>query len=78
MTSERGGNIRHALVGETVVGLGILALDSVNNRMLLFKSTGGVLGPLASRRDGCPVAAKIGATSSEGARRDEVMADDWL
>jgi hypothetical protein len=54
VTSGRGGAIRHALASEAAVGLGVLAPDGVNNRLLLLKSTGGVLGPLASRRNGVP------------------------
>jgi hypothetical protein len=42
------GAIRHALAGETAVDLGVLALDGVDNRLLLLKSTSGVLGLLAS------------------------------
>jgi hypothetical protein len=49
-----GRAIRNALAGETAVGLGVLALDGVNNRLLLLKSTGGILGTLASRRNGDP------------------------
>jgi hypothetical protein len=54
VTSGRGRAIRHALAGETAVGLDVLALDGVNNRLILLKGTGRVLGPLASRRNGCP------------------------
>jgi hypothetical protein len=54
VTSGRARTIRHALASETMVGLGVLALDGVNQRLLLLKSTGSVLGPLASRRNGNP------------------------
>jgi hypothetical protein len=54
VASGRGGAIRHALAGEMVVGLGVLTLDGVDNRLLLLKSTGVVLGPLASSCNGCP------------------------
>jgi hypothetical protein len=54
VSSGCGRAIRNALAGETAVGLGVLALDGVNNRLLLLKSAGGVLGPLASRRNGGP------------------------
>jgi hypothetical protein len=60
VTSGRRRTIWHALTGETTVGLGVLALDGVNNRLLLLKSTGGVLGPLASRRNGCPSGGEDG------------------
>jgi hypothetical protein len=53
---------RHALVSETAVGLGVLALDGVNNRLLLLKSTGGVLGPLASHRNGGPGGGEDGGS----------------
>jgi hypothetical protein len=53
VASGRVGAIRHALAGETTVGLGVLTLDGVDNRLLLLKSTGGVLGPLASSHNGC-------------------------
>jgi hypothetical protein len=62
VTSGRGRTIRHALVDETAVGLGVLALDGVNNRLLLLKSTGGVLGSLASRRNGCPGGGEDGGS----------------
>jgi hypothetical protein len=62
VTSGRGGAIRHAIASETVVGLDVLALDSVNNRLLLLKSTGGVLGPLASRSNGCPSGGEDGCS----------------
>jgi hypothetical protein len=39
---------------ETTVGLGVLALYGVNNRLLLLKITGGVLGTLARRCNGGP------------------------
>jgi hypothetical protein len=61
VASGRRGAIRHALVGETAVGLGVLALDGVDNRLLLLKSTGGVLGPLASCRNGCPGGGEKGS-----------------
>jgi hypothetical protein len=51
VASGRGGAIRHAIAGETTVGLSILTLDDVDNHLLLLKSTGGVLGPLASSRN---------------------------
>jgi hypothetical protein len=35
-------------------------LNGVDNRLLLLKSTGGVLGPLASRRNGGPGGDKEG------------------
>ena len=54
VTSGRGGTIRHALASETTVGRDVLALDDVNNRLLLLKSTSSVLGPLASRCNGGP------------------------
>jgi hypothetical protein len=54
VASGRGGAIRCALASETAVGLGVLALNGVDNRLLLLKSTGGVLGPLASSRNSCP------------------------
>ena len=60
MASGCGGAIRHAIASETAVGLDVLALDSVNNRLLLLKSTGGVLGPLASRRNGGPGGSEDG------------------
>ena len=53
---------RHALVSETAVGLGVLALDGVNNRLLLLKSTGGVLGPLASSRNSRPGGGENGSS----------------
>jgi hypothetical protein len=55
------GGIRHALTSETVVGLGVLALNGVDNRLLLLKSTGGVLGPLASSRNGRPGGSENGS-----------------
>jgi hypothetical protein len=54
VASGCGGAIRHTLVSETAVGLGVLALNGVDNRLLLLKSTGGVLCPLASSRNGRP------------------------
>jgi hypothetical protein len=62
VTSRRGRTIRHALVGETAVGLGVLTLDGVNNRLLLLKSTGSVLGPLASRRNDGPGGGEDGGS----------------
>jgi hypothetical protein len=53
VASGCGRAIRHALVGETAVGLGVLTLDGVDNRLLLLKSMSGILGPLASNRNGC-------------------------
>jgi hypothetical protein len=40
------------LAGETAVGLGVLALDGIDNSLLMLKCTGGVLGTLASHRNG--------------------------
>jgi hypothetical protein len=62
VTSERGGVIRHALTDETMVGLGVLALDGINNRLLLLKSTSSTLGPLASRHNGCPGGGEDGCS----------------
>jgi hypothetical protein len=62
VTSGRERAIRHALVGKTAVGLSVLALHGVNNRVLLLKSTGGVLGPLASHRNDCPGGDKDGGS----------------
>jgi hypothetical protein len=62
VTSECGGAIRHALDGEMAVGLGVLALDSVNNYLLLLKSTGDVLGLLASHRNGYPGGGENGCS----------------
>jgi hypothetical protein len=83
VTSRRGRTIRHALTGETAVGLGVLTLDGVNNRLLLLKSTGGVVGPLASRRNGGPSGSVIrrgaqgggdgGGLAVDGHRRRAVM-----
>ena len=56
------GAIRHALASETTVGLGVLALDGVNNRLLLLKSTGGVLGPLASHHNDDPGGGEDGCS----------------
>jgi hypothetical protein len=53
VASGRGGAIRDSLASETTVGLGVLAHDGVEHRLLLLKCTGGVLGPLASSRNGC-------------------------
>jgi hypothetical protein len=36
-------------------------LNGVDNRLLLLKSTGGVLGPLASNRNGRPSGSKNGS-----------------
>jgi hypothetical protein len=58
----RGRTIRHALAGETAAGLSVVALNGVNNRLLLLKSTSGVLGPLASRRNGCPGGGEDGGS----------------
>jgi hypothetical protein len=52
VTSGHGRTIRHALASEATVGLGVLALDGVDNRLFLLKGTGGVVGPLASCRNG--------------------------
>jgi hypothetical protein len=60
VASGCGGAIRHALASETAVGLGVLALNGVDNRLLLLKSTGGVLGPLASSRNVRPGGSKNG------------------
>jgi hypothetical protein len=62
VASGCGGAIRHALASETVVGLGVLALNGVDNRLLLLESTGGVLGPLASRRNGRPGGGENGSS----------------
>jgi hypothetical protein len=78
VTSERGGAIQHALASETTVGLGVLALDGINNRLLLLKSTGDILGPLASRHngglgggeDGCSVIRRGTQCRGEGGRLD--------
>jgi hypothetical protein len=43
-----------------MVGLSVLALDGVDNRLLLLNSTGGVLSPLASRRNGSPSGSEDG------------------
>jgi hypothetical protein len=51
VSGGRGRAIRNALAGETMVGLVVLALYGIDNRLLLLKSTGGVLGPLACRRN---------------------------
>jgi hypothetical protein len=52
VTSGHGRTIRDALASEAMVGLGVLALDGVDNRLFLLKGTSGILGPLASRRNG--------------------------
>jgi hypothetical protein len=62
VASRRGGAIRHSLAGETAVGLGVLALDGAGNRLLLLKSTCGILGPLASYRNGRPGGNKKGSS----------------
>jgi hypothetical protein len=54
VSSGRGRAIRNALANETAVGLDILALNGVDNRLLMLKCTSGVLGTLASRRNGGP------------------------
>jgi hypothetical protein len=54
VSSGRGRAIQHDLAGETTIGLGVLALDGVDNCLLLLKGTRGVLGPLASHCNGCP------------------------
>jgi hypothetical protein len=51
-SSGRGRAIRNALAGETAIGLDVLALDGVDNRLLMLKCTSGVLGTLASCRNG--------------------------
>jgi hypothetical protein len=60
--SGRGRAVRHALAAEMTVGLGVLALDGVNNRLLLIKGTSGVLGPLASHSNGCPGGSEDGCS----------------
>jgi hypothetical protein len=62
VASGCGGAIRHTLVSETAVGLGVLALNGVDNRLLLLKSTGGVLCPLASSRNGRPGGGENGGS----------------
>jgi hypothetical protein len=72
--SGHGRTIRHALASEATVGLGVLALDGVDNRLFLLKGTGGVLGLLASRRngstggseDGCSVIRRGRSTQCRG------------
>jgi hypothetical protein len=54
VSSRHGRGIRNALADEMVVGLDVLALDGVDNRLLMLKCTGDVLGTLASRRNGGP------------------------
>ena len=44
------------------VGLGVLALNGVDNCLLLLKSTGDVLGPLARSRNGCPGGSENGSS----------------
>jgi hypothetical protein len=63
VASGCGGAIRLALASETAIGLGVLALNGVDNRLLLLKSTCGVLGPLASSRNGCPGGSENGSSS---------------
>jgi hypothetical protein len=75
VASGCGGAIRHALASETAVGLGVLALNGVDNRLLLLKSLGGVLGPLVAAVTAARVAARMAAASSEGVRMEEMMAD---
>jgi hypothetical protein len=72
VASGCGGAIRHALASETAVGLGVLALNGVDNRLLLLKSTSGVLGPLASSRNGRPG----GSENSSVVRRSAQVGDD--
>jgi hypothetical protein len=62
VASGCGGAIQHTLASETAVGLGVLALNGVDNRLLLLKSTGGVLGPLASNRNGRPGGSENGSS----------------
>jgi hypothetical protein len=62
VVSGCGGTIRHALAGETAVGLGVLALDGVDNCLLLLKGAGGVLGPLASSCNGRPGGSEKGSS----------------
>jgi hypothetical protein len=45
----------------TAVDLGVLALNGIGNRLLVLKRTGGVLGPLASCRNGRPGGSKKGS-----------------
>jgi hypothetical protein len=62
VASGCGGGIRHAFASETAVGIAVLALNGVDNRLLLLKSTGGVLGPLASSRNGRPGGGENGSS----------------
>jgi hypothetical protein len=62
VASGCGGAIRHALTSETAVGLGVLALNGVDNCLLLLKSMGGVLGPLASSRNSHPGGSENGSS----------------
>jgi hypothetical protein len=74
VTSGHRRTIRDTLASEATVGLGVLALDGVDNRLFLLKGTSGVLGPLASRRnsstgcseDGCSVIRRGRSTHCRG------------
>jgi hypothetical protein len=76
VTSGHRRTIRDALASEATVGLGVLALDGVDNRLFLLKGTSGVMGPLASRRngstggseDGCSVIRRGRSTQCRGDR----------
>jgi hypothetical protein len=61
MASGCGGANRQSLAGMTAVDLGVLALNGIGNRLLVLKRTGGVLGPLASCRNGRPGGSKKGS-----------------
>jgi hypothetical protein len=73
VASGCGGAIRHALASEIAVGLSVLALNGIDNHLLLLKSTGGVLGPLASSRNGRPGGSENG---SNVVRRSAQGGDD--